>query len=160
LSQGFRYIVRISGVDINGSSKLVYGLSKIRGVGINFAKAAVEATGLTRNMLVGKLTEEDVQKLESVIAHPEKQGIPSHLYNRRKDVELGSDIHLYGSELDFRTKLDIDSAKAMKSWRGIRHGLGLKVRGQKTRTSGREGRAVGVKKKAIIARAAEAGGKS
>ena len=43
--------------------------------------------------------------------------------------------------------------KEIRNWRGIRHALGLKVRGQRTRTSGRSGKAVGVKKKAIIAKA-------
>ncbi len=154
MSEGFRHIVRISGMDINGSSKLAYGLSVIRGVGINFAKAAVAAAGLSQDMRIGMLTDDDVQKLESVITHPEKYVIPNYLYNRKRDLEKGSDMHLHGSELDLRTKLDISFMREIKSWTGIRHSLGLKVRGQKTRTSGRTGKAVGVKKKALIAQAA------
>lgn len=153
MSEGFRHIIRISGVDIDGSSKLAYGLSKIRGVGINFAKVAVNAAGLSQDVRVGILTDDDVQKLQSIITHPEKYKIPNYLYNRRRDVESGSDMHLQGSELELRTKLDLDFMKEIRNWRGIRHALGLKVRGQRTRTSGRSNRAVGVKKKAIIAKA-------
>ncbi len=36
--------------------------------------------------------------------------------------------------------------KKLRSWKGIRHNLGLKVRGQRTRTTGRLGLTVGVTK--------------
>jgi small subunit ribosomal protein S13 len=48
--------------------------------------------------------------------------------------------------------MDIDQAKEIKSWRGYRHAYGLKVRGQRTKTTGRAGKALGVKKKAIMQR--------
>jgi len=46
----------------------------------------------------------------------------------------------------------------IRTWKGVRHSLGLKVRGQRTRTTGRKGRAVGVAKKVVMeaARAAAA----
>ncbi|MEM1533417.1 MAG: 30S ribosomal protein S13, partial [Desulfurococcaceae archaeon] len=40
----------------------------------------------------------------------------------------------------------IEREKRIKSYRGIRHSLGLKVRGQRTRTTGRIGGTVGVRK--------------
>jgi small subunit ribosomal protein S13 len=43
--------------------------------------------------------------------------------------------------------------KNIKSWKGVRHSLGLKVRGQRTKCTGRTGRSVGVKKKLLIAAA-------
>jgi small subunit ribosomal protein S13 len=45
------------------------------------------------------------------------------------------------------TKTDIDLMKKLKTYKGIRHALGLKVRGQRTRTTGRKGRVVGVRLK-------------
>jgi small subunit ribosomal protein S13 len=55
-------------------------------------------------------------------------------------------------------KTDIDFMTDIRTWKGVRHSLGLKVRGQRTRTTGRKGRAVGVAKKIIMeaARAASA----
>jgi len=52
--------------------------------------------------------------------------------------------------LALRVKADIDFMKELRSWKGTRHSLGLKVRGQRTKSTGRKGRAVGVKKKAAI----------
>jgi small subunit ribosomal protein S13 len=48
--------------------------------------------------------------------------------------------------LDFMISNDIEREKAVMSWRGYRHMFGLRVRGQCTRTTGRKGGAVGVKK--------------
>jgi len=56
-------------------------------------------------------------------------------------------MHLVGATLLFYVKEDIEREKRIKSWRGIRHAYGLKVRGQRTRTTGRAGITVGVKRK-------------
>jgi small subunit ribosomal protein S13 len=80
------------------------------------------------------------------------------MFNRRKDLETGRDEHLIGPDLVLRNKADIDFMRDIRTWKGVRHSLGLKVRGQRTKTTGRKGRAVGVRKKTLIeaARAAAA----
>ena len=55
---------------------------------------------------------------------------------------------------ELKIKEDIQREMKIKSWRGVRHSLGLKVRGQRTRTTGRKGGPVGVARRAV----AEAGG--
>ncbi|RLI27338.1 MAG: 30S ribosomal protein S13, partial [Candidatus Hecatellales archaeon] len=139
--------VRICGTDIDGSKKLAYGLAKIKGVGVNFGKAVALALNLNPDQKIGYLSDEDVKRLEDAIANPQNYGIPSFLYDRRKDLETGKDLHLHGADLELRQKLDIEFLKALKCWRGIRHMLGLKVRGQKTRTTGRKGKTVGVSRR-------------
>jgi len=157
MSSEYRYIVRIASTDIDGSKKLIYGLSKIRGIGTSLATALVRALDLKTETRIGDLSDADVDKIEGAIADPAKYGIPARMLNRKKDLATGQSYHLIGSDLDLRIKEDIDFMKNISSWRGIRHSLGLKVRGQRTRTTGRKGRAVGVRKKAILAaqRAAE-----
>jgi len=140
----YRHIVRIAGTDVDGSLKLVYGLKKIKGVGIRFAQAVVNVLGLDPNMRIGYLDEETVKKIEDVLSKPLDYGIPSWFLNRQKDIETGKDMHLLGSDLVLAMKLDIQRMKRIKCWKGVRHALGLKVRGQKTRTTGRTGRTVGV----------------
>jgi small subunit ribosomal protein S13 len=89
---------------------------------------------------------------------PAKYGLPPRLFNRRKGFETGRDSHLIGPDLTLSVKTDIDFMTDIRTWKGVRHSLGLKVRGQRTRTTGRKGRAVGVAKKIILeaARAAAA----
>jgi small subunit ribosomal protein S13 len=158
MSKEFRHILRVSGTDVDGTKKLVYGLTKIRGVGPSFAAAVVRASELRPEMRMGDLTEGEVQKLEDVMRDPAKYGLPPRLLNRRKGFESGRDSHLIGADLVLSVKTDIDFMRDIRSWKGVRHTLGLKVRGQRTRTTGRKGRAVGVAKKIILeaARAAAA----
>ena len=62
--------------------------------------------------------------------------------------------------MDLALKGDIDRESNQRSWKGIRHALGLKVRGQRTRTTGRKGRTVGVRKAALVAAAKQAAGEA
>jgi len=157
MSREYRFIVRFIGTDLDGSKKVAYGLSKIRGVGPNFAHAVVKAARVNPDSRIGSLSEGDISRLEDAIKDPAKHGIPARMFNRRKDIETGRDMHLVGPDLTLGMKADIDLMKDIRSWKGIRHSLGLKVRGQRTRTTGRSGKAVGVKKKVLMeaARAAE-----
>ncbi|HIQ30484.1 MAG TPA: 30S ribosomal protein S13 [Candidatus Caldiarchaeum subterraneum] len=142
-----RYIVRILGTDIDGSLKIPYGLAKIRGVGINLGYAIARAAGVDTELRIGELTDEQVRKLEEVAKNPTAYGIPSWMLNRRFDPVTGKDLQLYGADLELSVKEDIQREMRIKSWRGVRHSLGLKVRGQRTRTTGRKGRTVGVSKR-------------
>jgi small subunit ribosomal protein S13 len=97
-------------------------------------------------MRIGFLTEKEVSDIEAAIKNPSLIGIPNWYFNRRKDSDTGSDKHLLTSDLDFAISNDIEREKTVYSWRGYRHMFGLRVRGQCTRTTGRKGGAVGVKK--------------
>ncbi|MDJ0269400.1 MAG: 30S ribosomal protein S13 [Aigarchaeota archaeon] len=139
-----RYIVRILGTDIDGSLKLPYGLAKIKGIGVNLGYAIARVAGIDPELRIGMLTDEQLRKIEEVAKDPTKYGIPSWMLNRRFDPVTGKDLQLYGAELELAIKEDIQREMRIKSWRGVRHSLGLKVRGQRTRTTGRKGGPVGV----------------
>jgi len=147
MSREFRHIVRVTDTDIDGSLKVGYALTKIKGVSISLANAVLKKAGINPEIRLGLLSEEQVKKIEDVLLNPAKYGIPNWLLNRRKDLETGKDLHLLSSDLVLRTKMDIDLMKKIKSWKGYRHAYGLKVRGQRTRTTGRTGKTVGVSKK-------------
>ena len=147
MSREFRHIVRVTDTDIDGTLKVGYALTKIKGVSISLANAILKKAEVNPEIRLGLLSEEQVRKIEDILENPTKYGIPSWLLNRRKDLETGKDLHLLSSDLVLRTKMDIDLMKKIKSWRGYRHAYGLKVRGQRTRTTGRTGKTVGVRKK-------------
>ena len=147
MSREFRHIVRVTDTDIDGTLKVGYALTKIKGVSISLANAILKKAGINPEIRLGLLSEEQVKKIEDVLLNPAKYGIPSWLLNRRKDLETGKDLHLLSSDLVLRTKMDIDLMKKIKSWKGYRHAYGLKVRGQRTRTTGRTGKTVGVSKR-------------
>ena len=147
MSSSYRHIIRVARTDIDGSLKLDRAMSAVKGVGRRLARAIVEGAGLNPDQRAGFITDDDVAKLEEVLESPTKFGIPHWMLNRQKDMKTGENKHIIGSDLDFQLKMDIDYMMKTKNWRGIRHGLGLKVRGQRTRCTGRRGRTVGVTRK-------------
>ncbi len=161
MSQEFRHIVRIAGRDLDGTKKVVPAISEIKGVGNSFANAMVTTLKIETRTRLGQLSDKQLQQVEGALKDSSSLSLPVWLLNRRKDVDSGANIHRFGSDLDFMIKNDVDREKNLLSWRGIRHSLGLKVRGQRTRTTGRKGRTVGVKKSAVQAAqaAAKASGK-
>ncbi len=150
-SQEYRHIVRIVGNDIPGERKLIVGLTQIKGIGFNFATAISSTLKINQNSNIGNLTEENVQAIEKLILNPIEAKFPLWFLNRQKDIETGKDMHLLTSDIPFTLRNDIERERVTVSWRGYRHLSGLKVRGQRTRTSGRRGGAVGVAKGGLAA---------
>lgn len=147
MSEGrFRHIVRIAGVDVSGDLLIPYGLAKIKGIGYHTGLAIARIVGLDPQSRIGYLSDADVHRIEDVINNPLKYGIPVWYLNRRKDYASGEDRHLISADLIFEARSDIEREIKTRSWRGIRHQLGLKVRGQRTHTTGRIGPVVGVTK--------------
>ena len=144
-----KYIIRVANTDLDGRKKIFYALQKIKGVGFMFANAVLRQANIPLDKLAGELTDEEVERINSVIASPLSNGIPAWMVNRRRDYESGVDKHLILGDLDFVKSNDIKRLKKIKSYRGIRHHLGLPVRGQKTKSNFRKnkGKVMGVNKK-------------
>ena len=147
----YKHILRIAGKDIDGSKKVIVAISQIKGIGFNFAHVLTQALNIDPDRRVGFLTEDEIRQLEHAISNPAKAGIPSWYLNRKKNMDDGSTRHMITSDLDFAASNDIEREKLVMSWRGYRHMFGLRVRGQRTRTTGRKGGAVGVKKVKMMA---------
>ena len=139
-------MIRILGNDIPGDKKMLVGLSQIKGVGYMFANTILSVLKINSNQRVGHLSTEHIKSIENIIKNPSLSNFPSWFLNRRKDVETGEDKHLLTSDIAFTVRNDIEREKTTGSWRGYRHMYGLKVRGQRTRCTGRKGGAVGVAK--------------
>lgn len=144
MSSELKLIVRLAGQDLDGSKKAYYALKRIKGVGINMAIAACRLAGLDPDRPLGSYNDEELKRLENIILNLKSYGAPEWFMNRRKDPFTGEHYHLISSDLLLKVREDIEFMKKIKSWKGIRHALGLKVRGQVTRTTGRTGVTVGV----------------
>lgn len=139
-------VVRILSEDIEGNVKVYAGLTKIKGVSWNISNATCQKLGLDKNRKIGSLSAEEIKKVSDFLKNPE---IPSFLFNRNVDFETGKDLHKIGTDLELQTEFDIKRLKKIKSYRGIRHGAGLPLRGQRTKSNFRKNRrkGAGIKKK-------------
>lgn len=150
MSQEFRHILRIAGTDAAGTLKTAYALTKIKGINHALANAILKKANVNPDLRAGFLSDNEIDRIEAIIEEPSKYNLPSWLFNRRKDFDTGRDTHIMSAELVLGTKTDIDKAKEIRCWRGYRHAYSLKVRGQHTKTTGRAGKALGVKKKTLM----------
>ncbi|MBI4019758.1 MAG: 30S ribosomal protein S13 [Candidatus Aenigmarchaeota archaeon] len=139
-------IIRLVEANLDGRRPVSVAIRNIPGVSFMFSNAVAKVSGLEDKKL-GDLSEHQMKMLEDIITNPAKYSIPLWLYNRRTDPVTGKDMHMTASTLDLTTKMDINEMKKIKSYKGVRHSLGLPVRGQRTRSTGRQGKTVGVKRK-------------
>lgn len=148
VKQEFGELIRLADKDIKGNVSVYMALTHVRGIDFMMANAICSILNLDREAKCGYLTQEQIGKIEDVMKHPEKYGIPAWLYNHRKDIETGVDKHLVASDLRLQNEMDIRFLRRIRVYRGVRHAKGSKkVRGQRTRSTGRKGGIIGVIRK-------------
>ncbi|MEA1993976.1 MAG: 30S ribosomal protein S13 [Euryarchaeota archaeon] len=145
----FRHIIRVAGVDLDGNKKVEIALTKLKGVGSNISQSVVRVLKIDPDAKLGNLEDADIEKIRKALDNPKEINIPSWMLNRRRDYRTGEDKHVIEAELTMAKREDINRLKNISSYRGIRHGLGLPVRGQKTKSSFRTGGSIGVSRKKI-----------
>ncbi|HKJ96833.1 MAG TPA: 30S ribosomal protein S13 [Thermoplasmataceae archaeon] len=143
----FLYIVRIANKDLSGERKVPLALADLKGVGNRLAGIIVGELNLPKDKRLGDLSEEQIETLKNYVESREFEDLPVWLLNHRNDVFTGEDYNLVSNELDMQIQDDVNFMKKMRSYRGIRHEKGQKVRGQRTRSNGRHGLSVGVVRK-------------
>lgn len=118
-------MARVAGIEISNEKRLWVSLLGIYGVGEKKAEKLCEETNIDKNKFVKDLTEVELEVIRKYIEE-----------NFKVEGELRQGI--------FR---DIKRLKDIRSYRGVRHKLGLPVRGQRTRRNARtrkgKSRAVG-----------------
>lgn len=153
--ENFRGIVRIAGKDIRGEVPLNHALVRVRGISHTLAVSAAavlhQELSIDPKIRVGELSEEQIDKIDHILQNLQDYKIPAYLFNRRSDYLSGNNRHVIMNDLIFENTQDVEREKKLFTWKGYRFSYGQKVRGQRTRNTGRTGMAVGVLRKAIIA---------
>ena len=142
----FRFLVRISNTDINGESPLYLGLTNIEGIGRRVSIKIVDDLGFDRKQRIGDMSDEEIEKIQAAVGNIH-ESLPNWMMNRQKDYNTGDDVHLVSSEVMVARRDDINRFKKIRSYKGIRHERGHKVRGQRLKSNGRTGLVLGVSKK-------------
>jgi small subunit ribosomal protein S13 len=141
-----KYFVRVSDTDLDGTKPVHIALTGIRGVGMHTAQIIATLAKVNEKETMGRLKDEEVDRIREV-ADTYSQRVPSWMMNRPKDVYTGEAKHLLGTDVSTARDEDINLLRKIRCYRGIRHETGQKVRGQRTKSTGRTGLTVGVKKK-------------
>jgi ribosomal protein S13 len=150
--QEFKAILRIADKEVKGEVQIYNALARVKGASFMFANAICHVLKLDRSKPAGEFTTEEINKIEEAMRNPTKYNLPKWLLNRNKDPENGDDQHLLSADLDLKRRFDIRRLRKIKCYRGMRHSRGdkklkVRVRGQRTRSTGRRGKTVGVVRK-------------
>jgi small subunit ribosomal protein S13 len=142
--KGTKKIIRILATDIDGDMPIINALRRIRGISFMFANAVCNSLDIDKKRKLKDMGEEEIKSMENFINKPD---MPSWLLNRRHDIETGNDMHITKTDIDMRKREDINILRRIRAYRGVRHEQGQPVRGQRTRSSFRTQKTVGVIKK-------------
>ncbi len=108
-------MARIAGVNLPREKRLEVGLTYIFGVGSSTAQQVIENLGLSRDMKVRDLTDEEITKLRA---------------------EIDSNVTVEGDLRRERSQA-VKRLSEIGAYRGLRHRRGLPVNGQRTKTNAR-----------------------
>ena len=125
----------------------MFALKAIKGIGRRFSNLILKIAQVDLNKRAGEMTEQEIEKVNDILARPTDYNIPKWFLNRQRDIREGTWSQLISNQLDTKLRDDLERMKKIKVHRGLRHFWGLKVRGQKTKSTGRTGRTLGVTKK-------------
>jgi small subunit ribosomal protein S13 len=142
----FKYIVRVANTDLDGKFQVIPALARVKGLGIRTGAIVAEKAGVNPYQKIGDLNDADVLKLQEAVENLEAN-LPAWMLNRRKDIETGEDGHLIGTDVEIKLRDDLNRLKKIRTFRGLRHENGQKVRGQRSKSNGRTGLTLGVMKK-------------
>ena len=140
----FQHILRMLNTNIDGRTSVQYALTAIPGIGRRFSNLICKKADIDLRKRAGELTPEEVEKLIAIISNPLQFKIPVWYLNRRKDIKTGKDEQIVSNGLQAKLREDLERMKKMRLHRGLRHYWGIRVRGQHTKTTGRNSKAVGM----------------
>lgn len=107
-------MIRIGGVILESNKHIVIALRKIYGIGKVSSFYICKKVNISPYLKVNQLTDENILSIQKIVSEFEIEG-----------------------NLRTRIRFNIKRLKDIKCYRGIRHRLGLPVRGQRTRTNAR-----------------------
>lgn len=146
-SPDFKYILRLANTEVDGNRPIVLALTGVPGVGLRLAQMLADLLEVPRTERAGNLSDAQVEQLGNLLENLSDH-VPTWALNRQSDFWTGEDLQLMGPEVDMRRREDINRMRMIRSYRGIRHETGQRVRGQRTRNNGRTGLQVGVTRRA------------
>ncbi len=159
----FQFILRLLNTNVDGKQKIMYALTKIKGVGRRYSNLVCKKADVDLNKRfvvtcfvsfhrlihysAGEITSEELERIVTIIQNPTQYKIPTWFLNRQRDIVDGKDTQVLANSMESKLREDLERLKKIRSHRGLRHYWGLRVRGQHSKTTGRRGRTVGVSKK-------------
>jgi small subunit ribosomal protein S13 len=152
--EDLQYFVRIGQTDLDGTKAVERSLTEMKGIGQRAARLIAEKADTDRTATFGRLDDDEIQNIVDVVENFEEHA-PDWMANRQNAFYTGETTHEIGADLEEARRHDINRMKMIDSYRGVRHKRGQKVRGQRTKSTGRTEGTIGVNVEEIREQAEE-----
>ncbi|KAL1782987.1 40S ribosomal protein S18 [Sigmodon hispidus] len=146
IPEKFQHILRVLNINTDGRQKIAFAITDIKAVGQRYAHVVLRKTDIDLTKRAGELTEDEVERVVTIMQNPRQYKILDWFLNRQKDVKDGKYSQVLAHGLDNKLCEDLERLK-IRAHRGLCHFWGLRVRGQHTKTTGHQVHTVGVSKK-------------
>ena len=154
--EDLQYFVRIGQTDLDGTKSVERSLTEMNGIGRRTARIIAQEAGVDRTATFGRLDDDVIAEVVELVENYADE-VPDWLNNRPEDFYTGETTHEIGNDLQLTRQHDINRMKMIDSYQGVRHKRGQKVRGQRTKSTGRTEGTIGVNVEEIREEAEEGG---
>merc|ERR1712212_577396 len=111
LPEGFQHILRVMNTNIDGRTKIMYAMTSIKGCGRRFANIVLKKAGIDATKRAGELSEEEVDRIITIMQNPRQYKIPDWFLNRQKDIKDGKFSQVLANSLDNKLREDLERLK-------------------------------------------------
>ena len=98
-----------------------FALTSIKGIGRRYSFVCLRKADVDTNKRAGELTEEEVDRVMTIVSNPRQYKIPDWFLNRQKDIKDGKYSQVTSNALDNKLREDLERLKKIRSHRGLRH---------------------------------------
>merc|ERR1712172_12122 len=135
--ENFQMRIRIANTNITGNRQIRYSLTEIAGIGRSTSLTLLKQANIAPHTMGGYMTEEQIETLEKVVQAPE---MPEYYRNSLNVRKTGERVHNIGVDILTHWRQNFDAQLRLNRHRAIRSKLGLRNRGQRTKSNGRNRR--------------------
>ncbi|KAG0247139.1 ribosomal 40S subunit protein S18B, partial [Mortierella polycephala] len=81
----FQHILRVLNTNVEGKTKIMFAMTKIKGVGRRYANLVCKKADIDLKKRAGELTNEELERLVTIMQNPTQYKVPQWFLNRQKN---------------------------------------------------------------------------
>ena len=98
MGEDFQYVLRILNTNVDGRQKVMYAMCSIKGIGRRLSCLICKKADIDLNKRAGELTNDEVDRIITIVQNPRQFKIPDWFLNRQKDNKDGKSALMHAAE--------------------------------------------------------------
>merc|ERR1711934_866722 len=111
----FQHILRVMNTNIDGKRNIMFAITAIKGIGRRYANIVLKKADIDLSKRAGELSEEEVEKIITIMSNPRQYKIPDWFLNRQKDIKDGKTGQMMSNLLDNKLREDLERLKKIRA---------------------------------------------